>query len=424
MNCIYNSIIRLYAFAARCVSVRNPKVKKMITGHTETIGKLKSSINNEDRPIWIHAASLGEFEQARPLIERIRQEHPRDKIVLSFFSPSGYEVRKNYDKVDTVVYLPFDTPGNAQRFIDATHPKIAIFVKYEFWGNYLTTLHRCGIPVYIISAIFRPSQIFFRPYGGMMRNVLKCFSHIYVQDDNSRKLLAGIGIENVTVAGDTRFDRVSDIMRNPTPIRAIDLFNYRHGGADIIFGSSWPADEEKYIKWLNDNPGIHFIIAPHEFDDKRLKQLRESISGNIMYLSEWEKHFTPPSDGSCGLPNPEGIRGLIVDSFGKLSTLYRYSKMAYIGGGFGVGIHNINEAAVYGIPVIFGPNFSKFKEARDLIELGGAFSGNSAEEIISILDRLHNDRDAHDKAGKISGDYINRNLGATDRIYSELFHHK
>lgn len=421
MNCIYNSIIRLYAFAARCVSVRNPKVKKMITGHAETIDRLKSSLKKDDRPIWIHAASLGEFEQARPLIERIRRERPHEKIVLSFFSPSGYEVRKNYDKADAVVYLPFDTPGNARRFIDAVNPRMAIFVKYEFWGNYLTNLHRRGIPVYIISAIFRPSQIFFRPYGGMMRNILKCFNHLYVQDSNSKKLLSEIGIDNTTVAGDTRFDRVSDVMKNPIPIHAIYLFNYRRKGADVIFGSSWPSDEEKYVKWLNNNPDVHFIIAPHEFDDKRLKQLRESIDGNVMYLSEWEKLFTPPDDGSCGLPNPEGIRGIIVDSFGKLSTLYRYSKTAYIGGGFGTGIHNINEAAVYGIPVLFGPNFSKFKEARDLIELGGAFSGSSAEEITAILDRLHNDQEAHDRAGKIAGDYINRNLGATDKIYNDLF---
>lgn len=393
----------------------------MITGHAETIDRLKSSLKKDDSPIWIHAASLGEFEQARPLIERIRRERPHEKIVLSFFSPSGYEVRKNYNKVDAVVYLPFDTPGNARRFIDAANPRMAIFVKYEFWGNYLSNLHRRGIPVYIISAIFRPSQIFFRPYGGMMRNILKCFNHLYVQDSNSKKLLSEIGINNTTVAGDTRFDRVSDIMKNPAPIRAIYLFNYSRRGADVIFGSSWPSDEEKYVKWLNNNPDVHFIIAPHEFDDKRLKQLRESIDGNVMYLSEWEKLFTPPDDGSCGLPNPEGIRGIIVDSFGKLSTLYRYSKIAYIGGGFGTGIHNINEAAVYGIPVLFGPNFSKFKEARDLIELGGAFSGNSAEEITAILDQLYNDQEAHDKAGKIAGDYISRNLGATDRIYNDLF---
>lgn len=421
MNCIYNSIIRLYAGAARLASLRSGKVKKMIAGQQETLARLNAKISPDDRPVWIHAASLGEFEQGRPLIERIKERFPGRKVVLSFFSPSGYEVRKNYPLADAVVYLPFDTPGNARRFIDAVNPSVAIFVKYEFWGNYLSELRRREIPTYLVSAIFRPGQIFFRPYGGMMRSVLRCFTHLYVQDENSKKLLAGIGIDNVTVAGDTRFDRVTDVMKNPAPIRAIDLFDYRHHGADVIFGSSWPADEEKYIKWLNDNPDVSFIIAPHEFDDQRLKKLRESVSGHVMLLSEWEKLFTPPSDGSCGLPNPEGIRGLIVDSFGKLSSLYGRARMAYIGGGFGVSIHNINEAAVYGIPVIFGPTFAKFKEARDLVALGGAFTCANAEEVYSTLDRLHTDSDARSRAGKIAGDYIKSNIGASDRIFSEIF---
>ncbi len=421
MNCVYNSIIRLYALAARCVATRNPKVRKMIDGQAETFARLKSSLKSADRPIWIHAASLGEFEQARPLIERIRREKPDRKIVLTFFSPSGYDVRKNYDKVDAVVYLPFDTPSNAREMIDAINPSMAIFVKYEFWGNYLTELKRRNIPTYIISAIFRPSQIFFRPYGGMMRDVLRCFTHLYVQDENSRNLLAGIGIDNVTVAGDTRFDRVTDIMKTPASIQSIDLFNRNGGGADIIFGSSWEADEEKYIAWLNDNPDIHFIIAPHEFNDRRLKELRDSIKGNVVYLSEWEKMFSPEDSNSTPHPNPDDIRGIIVDSFGKLSTLYRYGKIAYIGGGFGAGIHNINEAAVYGIPVVFGPRFSKFKEARDLVKLGGGFTCASTDEVTATLGSLCHDNDRRISAGKIAGDYINRNLGATDRIYSDLF---
>ncbi|MCM1297091.1 MAG: 3-deoxy-D-manno-octulosonic acid transferase [Muribaculaceae bacterium] len=418
---MYNSIIRLYALGARCLSLRNPKVKKMTDGHKETFNRLRSALNEGDRPVWIHAASLGEFEQARPLIERLRRERPELKIVLSFFSPSGYEVRKNYNMVDAVVYLPFDTPANATKFIDTVNPSVAIFVKYEFWGNYLTQLSRRKIPTYIISAIFRPSQIFFRPYGGMMRNVLRCFNRLYVQDDNSRKLLSGIGIDNVTVAGDTRFDRVTDVMRHPATIPSINLFNLEGGGADIVFGSSWPTDEEKYIPWLNDNPEIHFIIAPHEFDERRVKQLRDSITGNVMLLSEWGKTFATPTDGSDGLANPAGIRGLIVDSFGLLSTLYGHSKMAYIGGGFGAGLHNINEAAVYGIPVIYGPNNAKFKEAQDLARLGGGFPCNNAEEVVATLNRLYDNPEAREQAGRTAGDYIKSNIGATDKIFNDIF---
>lgn len=409
MNFLYNTGIRLYAAAAGLASLRSRKIETMLAGQKRALQDVKAKIRPEDNPVWIHVASLGEFEQGRPLIERLKKEHPDKKIVLSFFSPSGYEVRKNYDKVDCVLYLPFDTPENARNIVDAINPSVAIFVKYEFWGNYLKTLARKEVPTYIISAIFRPGQAFFKPYGGMMRDVLGCFTHLYVQDEPSRELLGGIGISNVTVAGDTRFDRVTDIMAQRLDIPGLDTF-----GADIVFGSSWQQDEQFYIPWLNNNPDIRFIIAPHEFDNERISSLVDSVSGRIVTFSQWEKAVADGEDVS-------DVRGIIVDCFGKLSSLYRYGKMAYIGGGFGAGIHNINEAAVYAIPVVFGPKFSKFKEARDLVKIGGAYSCNTGSEVSLTLQKLVSDTLIRERAGKVAGKYIQDNLGATDIIYNDIF---
>lgn len=422
MNPLYNLGISLFGLGARVASSRNIKARKMIAGQTETLKKLSAKLNPDRKYIWIHAASLGEFEQGRPLIERIKRECPSLGIVLSFFSPSGYEVRHNYPYVDTVVYLPFDTPGNARKFIDIVNPVAAIFVKYEFWGNYLTQLGKRGIPTYIISAIFRPGQIFFRPWGGIFRQLLKCFTTLYVQDENSRQLLGGIGIDNVVVAGDTRFDRVTDIMKSTTGIQGMDLFGYRNHPV-MVFGSSWEADEDIYIPWLLKHPDVCAVIAPHEFDKNRLEALRSRLSerpGTVMMLSEYENIFTPSSEG-CGLPNPEGINTIIVDSFGKLASLYRYGKIAYVGGGFGNGIHNLNEAAVYGIPVIFGPRHQKFMEASGLIECGGGFSVSSPEEFASIADSLiEYDSPLLKSAGQAAGQYIKKNLGATERIFNDI----
>lgn len=419
MNPIYNSIIGLYSFGADLVALRSAKVKKMIDGQKRAVATLREKLADGDRPIWFHAASLGEFEQGRPMIERLRREHPERKIVLSFFSPSGYEVRKNYDKVDAVVYLPFDKKKDVNKFLDALNPAVAIFIKYEIWPNYLEALSQRNIPTYLISAIFRRSQIFFKPLGAMMRNVLKLFSHIFVQDEDSVKLLSGVGIDNVTVAGDTRFDRVTDVMNSTVDIPGMSQFN-KGRGADLIFGSSWREDEQYYIEWLNNNPTVTFIIAPHEFDDERLKKMRDSINGNVVYLSQYEKMFSG-DEQSPRSSDPSMIRGIIVDSFGKLSSLYRFARVAYIGGGFGVGIHNINEAAVYGMPIVFGPQFSKFKEARDLVKRGGAFACKTKADVHDNLSRLTLDESAQEQAGKIAGEYIKENIGATDRIYPEIF---
>ena len=410
MNFLYNTGIHLYSIGARIASRTNPKAKKMTEGQKSTFGHLRATLPADGRTIWIHASSLGEFEQGRPLIERLRRIHPDRKILLTFFSPSGYEVRKNYPMADAVAYLPFDTPRNARRFIETVRPSVAIFIKYEFWGNYLQQLHKAAVPVYIISAIFRPGQIFFRPWGGMFRRMLRRFDRIYLQDDESQKLLSGIGIDNTVVAGDTRFDRVTDVMA-----QTFDIAGGENLRSFIIFGSSWGADEANYIPWLNANKDVKFIIAPHEFDEARVKALCSAIDGNVIPLSQWERHIA-----DNGTP-PEHIRGIVVDCFGKLSSLYRYASVAYIGGGHGAGIHNINEAAVYGIPVVFGPNYHKFKEARDLISLGGAFCVENAAATSSTLDRLLSDEACRAEAGKIAGRYIADNIGATDRIFADLF---
>ena len=403
MNPLYNTGIRLYGLAARVAALRSPKVRKMIQGQKRTLDTLRRRLGSRPGCIWFHASSLGEFEQGRPMIERLRREHPEKPILLSFFSPSGFEVRKNYPFVDAVVYLPFDTPSRVKKFLDAARPSMAIFIKYEFWGNYLKELRRRGIPTYIISSIFRPGQRFFRSVGGMFRRMLLCFDRLYVQDERSRRLLKLVGVENVTVAGDTRFDRVTDVLR-------------------FIAGSSWEADEDVYVPWLNAHPEVSFIIAPHEFNETRLEQLRNRFYGDVILLSEWTREIK-----RAGLPSGEvpeylkRVRGMIIDSFGKLSSLYRFADVAYIGGGFGAGIHNLNEAAVYGMPVIFGPNNVKFKEAADLVECGGGFSVASREEFCHIIDILYGSPADLKLAGDAAGKYIRDHLGATDLIYNDLF---
>lgn len=415
MNALYNTAIRLYSLAARIAARRSPKVAKMIEGQERSIAAVRSALGDGGCDLWVHAASLGEFEQGRPLIERYRKDHPDAKILLTFFSPSGYEVRKNYDKVDAVAYLPFDIPGKVSEFLDAARPRCVVFVKYEFWGNYLSQIKERNIPLYIISAVFRAGQPFFSWWGGELRGLLKRFDRIYVQDEDSASLVRPVNPE-VVVAGDTRFDRVTDVMKTTFSIPAVEEF----AAGDVpvlIAGSSWEADEACYIPWYLRHRGeVKMIIAPHEFDDRRLEKLISSFAdGEAALLSRFE---TMDADAR------RKVRVVIVDSFGKLSSLYRYGDIAYIGGGFGTGIHNINEAAVYGMPVVFGPKNGKFIEAREMAECGGGFPVDSAEAVDRTLTRLITDRallaDASEKAGK----YIRSKVGATDIIYNDLFLNK
>lgn len=408
MNPLYNFGIRAYAFGAKVLATRKEKVRKMLYGQKATFERLSQRLDPSRRYVWIHASSLGEFEQGRPLIEMIRRERPDCHVVLSFFSPSGYEVRHDYAEADAVVYLPFDLPKNAERFIDIVKPEMAIFVKYEFWGNYLSALHRRGIPTYIISSIFRRGQIFFRPWGGMFRKMLRCFTHIYVQDDASRSMLADIGVTNVTVAGDTRFDRVTDILANVKEVAQAEAIA-ASTKVTVVAGSTWPADERFLLPYFNAHDDVKLIIAPHEVNEERVAEILAVISRKAVRLSQATPEQAAQAD--C----------LVVDCFGMLSSIYHFGDVAYIGGGFGAGIHNINEAAVHSIPVVFGPKHEKFKEASDLLTLGGAFSFIDNEGFTKIFDDLTSDTARRHEAGETAGKYIADNLGATRRIFDEIF---
>lgn len=413
---IYNTALGAYALGARLAGrAGHVKARLMTAGQKQTLSRIRAIRREGERWVWVHAASLGEFEQGRPLIELLKRERPELKICLTFFSPSGYEVRADYPHADAVAYLPFDTPGNARKFVEALRPEWTIFVKYEFWRNYLRELRRAGSKVYLISAVFRPDQAFFKPWGKPYLGWLRMFDRIFVQDGASLDLLKAHGITEVEVAGDTRFDRVTDIMRGVHPIPELERFCGAKGSDGrppmvLMAGSSWPEDEDVYAEWVNSRPGVKLVIAPHEFDAARLKKLRGRFTGGAVLLSEAKE-------------NPgvlDGAQVLIIDCFGLLASAYGYADVAYIGGGFGAGIHNINEAAVYGVPVMFGPNNAKFIEAQELKALGGGIEVSSADSFARHADRLLHDTVEREKRGRWAGEYIADKLGATDRIYRAL----
>ena len=372
--------------------------------------------------IWIHAASLGEFEQGRPLIEMIKHEKPEYKILLTFFSPSGYEVRKNYNLADCVCYLPLDTQANVKHFLDIVNPEMVIFVKYEFWRNYLSELNKRKIPTYLISAVFRPDQMFFKSSGKWYAKWLEWYKYIFLQDKRSQKLLNGIGIENTEVFGDTRFDRVADIRSTRKDIPLLEKFT-NHSAPDhspvIMTGSSWPQDEAVYSDWINSHPDIKLVVAPHEFDYKRLENLKRLFSNGVVLLSELEKDDSLLSREKSD--NGTTPQVLIIDCFGLLSSAYAYCDVAYVGGAFGAGLHNINEPAVYDIPVIYGPNNLKFIEAREMAESGGGFPIAGKEDFNRVADLLLYSSEERKKAGLKAGDYIRSKTGATSKIFNFIF---
>ena len=403
---IYNFIIFLYVCAARIAALCNKKVSKMIRGQRDAFTVLEDKIDKDSKYLWFHAASLGEFEQGRPLIENIRRDYPEYKILLTFFSPSGYEVRKNYEGADVVCYLPFDTPRNVRRFIDMARPSMAFFIKYEFWKNYLDELSRRNIPTYSVCSIFRPTQIFFRWYGKCYKEVLHTFTHFFVQNEESARLLRNEGISDVTIVGDTRFDRVLAICRKARPLPLLECFKDR--GKTLVVGSSWKADEEVFIPYVNAHPELNLIIAPHVVDESRLKEIEDCLNcKTVRYTQATEESI---KEAGC----------VLIDSYGLLSSVYRYGEIAYIGGGFGSGIHNTLEAAVYGIPVIFGPKYHKFKEAVDLIACGGAFSISDKEQFTSLMDSLINSPAIAEAAGQSALKFVNQQLGATDAVIRQL----
>lgn len=378
----------------------------MVAGHAEAFDKLKREIDSSAKYIWFHAASLGEFEQGRPLIEEIRKQYPNYKILQTFFSPSGYEVRKNYKGADIVCYLPFDTPGNAHRFIRLVQPCMAFFVKYEFWKNYLVELNRNSIPVYSVSSIFRDDQIFFRWYGTGYRDVLKQFTHLFVQNKNSVSLLEKIGVRNTTVVGDTRFDRVLEICRQAKELPVVEQFKGK--AVTLVAGSSWAPDEDIFIPYFNAQPEMKLIIAPHVIDEGHIKEIIGKLNRTVVRYTQATPETIAQAD--C----------LIIDCFGLLSSIYRYGEIAYIGGGFGVSIHNTLEAAVYGMPVIFGPNNKKFQEAQDLLACKGGFEIQGASDFNSLMDHFLADHTFLDKSGKKAGSYVEDNAGALEKIMKEV----
>ena len=380
----------------------NPKARLWTNGQKNWIKKVTGKIHPGDRTCWVHCASLGEFEQGRPVIEKLKAEHPDLKIVITFFSPSGYEIRKDYPQADVVCYLPADTPGKAKKFIELVNPAFAIIVKYEFWNNFISVLHNKNIPLYLISGIFRPGQHFFKWYGSFFRGILKKFTWIFVQDNQSYSLLKGIGLGNVSVNGDTRFDRVVQITGTAREIPQLMAFS--NGERMFLAGSSWWQDEEIFARYINSFPlKLKWVFAPHEIDKSNIDRLQKLFKVKTVKFSE----FTEASSDA---------RVLIIDNIGMLSSAYKYAYIAGIGGGFGKGIHNVLEPACWGIPVMFGPRYKKFMEAVDLIKEKGAMTFNSYSDFADLLDKWLSDELFYLKSAKSAGDYVQKNTGATVKI--------
>ena len=408
LHLLYNLSITIYAGLITLVSPWYKKARLWVKGRDRIFERLSEAISPDDKVIWMHDASLGEFEQGRPILEQIRQRYPEYKILVTFFSPSGYEIRKDYEGADYVFYLPSDTPSNARRFMDIVHPQMAIFVKYEFWINYLSELKRRGVCSYLVSAIFRQDSVFFRFYGSMWRKALDAFDYMFVQNEQSRELLHSIGFDNVIVAGDTRFDRVASIAQSIHQIPIVEAFK----GDKPLFvaGSTWGPDEQILQSLINANTDIKFIVAPHEMDPTRIERIIGATeAGAVRYTACDET--TDFSDKQV----------LVLDTIGILSSIYRYASWAYIGGGFGVGIHNTLEAATFGLPMAFGPKYDKFKEARDMVALGVATSVTSAEQLKQWFEPLRDNKAHLAVLSAAAKDYTARNQGATELFMKIAF---
>ena len=417
---IYNIVIYFVLWGIAIASLFNEKVRKMWRGEREAFKILKQKVDPNAKYIWFHAASLGEFEQGRPLMERIRKEYPQYKILLTFYSPSGYEVRKNYEGADIICYMPVDTRLNAIRFLRLVRPVMAFFIKYEFWSNFLHILKHRNIPTYSVSSIFREDQVFFKWYGRNYAGVLKCFTRFFVQNEESKRLLEGIGIKDVDVVGDTRFDRVLQIKEAAKQLPICEAF--RTGvassqSADVphtdfkvfVAGSSWPPDENIFIPFFNEHKDWRLLIAPHVIAEEHLKLILSLIKDKkvVRYTQT-----TPEEAADADV--------LIIDCFGLLSSMYNYGDVAYIGGGFGVGIHNTLEAAVWNMPVIFGPNNKKFQEAQGLLKSGGGFEINTYEDFSGLMGSLMNDETFLKQAGDKAGAFVAHLAGATDKVLASV----
>jgi 3-deoxy-D-manno-octulosonic-acid transferase len=409
MNALYDLSIFFYSILIRLTAPFNIKARQISKGRKQTFADLQAKIKH-DRPIvWVHCASLGEFEQGRPIIEAIRQQHSDYRILLTFFSPSGYEIRKNYDLADYICYLPADTKKNAQMLIELVRPEIVFFVKYEFWFHYIHELKKKNIPLYLVSAIFRENQLFFKntPWGKWYRKMLFGFEQFFVQDDQSVILLHRVGIKNVTKAGDTRFDRVAEIARNGKTIPLVEKL--KGNRLLVVAGSTWKPDEELLIQYIHSHPETKFIIAPHETKKANVERLISLLKTSVICYTEATEESVMNK------------QVMIVDTIGILSSIYKYADLSYIGGGFGVGIHNTLEASIFGMPIVFGPNYQKFNEAKTMVSLGIAFSINNFPSLNLIFDQLLSDSEKRNFITEECSNFINQNLGASQIILNKVF---
>ena len=385
----------------------NEKIRLFVTGRRETFEILRRSIKDGNQVIWIHAASLGEYEQGLPILERLKKEYPEHKILLTFFSPSGYEVKKNSSPADVVAYLPMDSKSNVKRFLDIANPSIAIFIKYEIWPNYLQELQKRSIPTLLISALFSKRQVFFKSYGGFMRKSLKSFHHFFVQDENSKGLLQNLGFTNVTVSGDTRFDRVSQILERDNQLDFMQTF--KQDKTCFVAGSTWPEDEKILVEYINSSStAFKFVLAPHTMKASQMDKLVNSISKKVLKYSEIDSNEVSSADV------------LIIDTIGLLTKIYSYADIAYVGGGFATGLHNTLEPAVFGIPVIIGPQYQGYKEAEALVENKGIIPIDSFDSFKTVLTRFTENPQLVESTGKINANYIKQNQGASNRIIAHI----
>lgn len=405
---LYNLVVSFAAFFLKIVALFSPKIKLFVEGRKNVFDTLEEKIKPSDKTIWFHAASLGEYEQGLPVIEKIKEKYPAHKIIVTFFSPSGYEVRKNNTVADVTLYLPLDTKKNAKKFLKLTHPEIVFFIKYEFWLNYLKELKKLKTPTYLISGIFRDNQMFFKWYGGFYRKALESFTYFFVQNQSSKEKIEAIGFHNVIVSGDTRFDRVVAILERDNEVDFIATF--KNNTPTIIIGSSWPKDEVLISEYINEAPdNVKFIIAPHNIKAEQISNLRDQLTKSTVLFSEKENKKL--ADYTV----------FIIDTVGLLTKIYSYGTIAYVGGGFGnPGIHNILEPATFGIPIVIGPNYSNFAEAIQLVTLGGCTVINNKEELNTAFNRLLTDENVLKEKGEICKCYIQDNKGATDCIIKTI----
>ena len=404
---LYNILVLIASFLLKIISLFNPKIKLFVVGRKFVFETLSNDVKTSDKTIWFHAASLGEYEQGLPVMEQIKIKYPNHKIVLTFFSPSGYEVRKNNQIADVTVYLPLDTKSNAKKFLELVHPEMVFFIKYEFWPNYLNELKKLKIKTYLISGNFRKNQVFFKWYGGFYRKALKAFDYFFVQNESSKNLLQSIGYNNVKISGDTRFDRVTSILNRDNNIDFIT--DFKNNSNLIVIGSSWPKDELLLVNYINQSKNIKFVIAPHNIKKEQILSLKNSISKKVVLFTEKENQ------------NLSDFEVLIVDTIGILTKIYSYANIAYVGGGFGnPGVHNILEPATFGVPIVIGPNFSHFPEAIALVHQEGCLSVSNQHEMNESFDNLITNDVIRKEKGHICSTFVEMNKGATNIILNNV----